>query len=584
MNSSSQFKTKNLSGRLIGALALVAATLTQPVALASPSGLTVYTGTVHINQTGKDLLTRLNLIETTQPGGRSPTYAAMFTVYLGSDISNEYATASYESVYLVPETREILLQRNDNTVGRRLPTIRLKFSEDGESAGGKLTAAQIGDVGPLRMQRGWTAPESAIHSANFVQPISGFYDTNCPYSTVEMKTLQLVASRIFSDITSNEGLPGAMNILGNAICTGAVYNGHGNCAHIGVGLYNFYNETLLMNRGSWICRRANDETIQCNLPSTVGSLESNICTFNKQPKNIARPETSRTEMEATRPATKVIRWSRDSVQQSRNQADEKLWNCDSMNQERQGTLRHARDQRTQAINLNLSSFPVKSESGTDICMITGTASLKFPSREVLNFTLPATKFDMTESSITLLAEAANDAIVTIDPVAFSQNRNTDEIDGLWHSRLFGFVGTFQWNDPKGTSQPNSDQQNRANQVMGANGIFDCSPKSFSLAMMATPSATSRPVYWDPFNQLKYIGTLSNENSAHPNRFRLPGLMSAITESSFDYFTNTLVIDGPVLYSGYVGVDGLHLWGMSNRRYVTVNGTDEQFCKRIPLNL
>jgi hypothetical protein len=532
---------------------------------ASPERPVIYTGRVQIEKTGKEVLARLDLIEKSNSYTDAPAYHAVFTIFLGDEDSNEYVAANYDDVRLFPDSREALFQRSDHNVARQFPRIRLKFSPDGEIATGKIAGFQVGDIGTVELTRGWDAVPALIENGRLIRPLAGFYDTDCDYATVEMKSLHLVASRIFSDATSNHGILGAINYIGNATCSGPAYNGYGNCAHIGNGLYNFFEDLVILNRGGWICQRAVNDTLQCNIVGSRAAMESNFCIFKRR----MPPSKKIKQVQVVQPPVGTIRWQ-SSHSAEKSQASKDIWDCGSMNRVRDGVLTHFRDGRQQLLTINLSTF--HSNGSDPTCTITGTASLKFGPYETLNFELSPKIFNMSETTITLVADQALDPILTLDPVAFSSEGEFDSgFKGFWHSRLYGVVGGFSLiNDER----PYKDF---VSPVMGANGRYDCSPKNFSLGIIGTPAATSRVVNWDPFNQLKYSGMVTTNIRGQEKNYSLPGFVTPIIESSFDYFTNSLVLDGHVLYAGYIDTDGLHLWGMTSRKYVSVQGEDEQVC-------
>lgn len=528
--------------------------------------ITVYTGVLHSEKTGHDILARMTLIEDAKAGIQA--YAATVTLFIGNEFSNEYATASYDSVYLFPNSHEILLQRNDAFVSRRLPTIRLKFSDDGLKASGRFIAGQFGDIGPIDFALGWRAPND--RSYQFIEPIGGIYDARCPFGTVELRSLHVVASRIYSDVTSNEGLPGAIQYIANGYCSGPAYAGDGNCAHARSGLFNFYDDTLVFNRGGVACRRTNSTELACNLLGTVEALKPNLCTFVK--RDVQQTQ-SQSQDSTIRPPVTPIAWRATPLDDASNNKT----NCESFNRIRRGFLTHLRDGRKQLISLRLDSFANPDGSGEESCMITGGASLEFPTGEVLNFILPATQHKTKERKITLMSEASSDAAITIDTESFTGSSSTGGHDGYWYSRLFGAFAAIHFID-EGTTGADVVGATESF-AYGANGHYDCGPKVMSLVLFASPSSNARPVYWDAFNQKKYSGSVAGFNVEHPAEFPLPGMTTPILESSFDYFSNSLVLDGTSLYTGYADNAGLHLWGGPSRRYVRNRGLDEQHCLR-----
>jgi hypothetical protein len=217
------------------------------------------------------------------------------------------------------------------------------------------------------------------------------------------------------------------------------------------------------------------------------------------------------------------------------------------------------------------------ESGQEECLLIGDASLEFPNKEVLSFTLPARRFKPNVQTITLMSEVSSDAVITIDVQVKSNILGTREVDGYWFSRLFGVVGSIKFSDENGGMVNFNAPTDLL--VYGANGRYDCSPKTMSLVLFAATSSNSRIVSWDPFNQLKYSGSVAGFNAENPSIFPLPGLTTPILESSFDYFTNSLVLDGAATYTGYVDSKGLHIWGGPSRRYIKNVSLDEQICIR-----
>ena len=458
--------------------------------------------------------------------------------------------------------------RNDPVVSRRLPTIRLKFSADGLTATGRFIAAQTGDVGSIELALGWEPLNNRPY--HFIEPLAGVYDARCPFGTVEIRSLHVVASRIYSEVTSNDGLPGAIQYIANGYCSGPAYGGSGNCAHATSGIYNFYEDIVVFNRGGVACRRANAKDLTCNLLGTVEAQKSNICTFVKrqspqiQNKSIAMP---------VHPVNVPIVWSAAPAPRSTSSEIP----CEKLTGTRGGVLTHLRDGRKQIFNLHLESISTVTASGAEECLVTGNATLAFPTKETLNFTFPAIQYKTYNQTMTLISEASSDASLTFDAAVFSGVSDGAGRDGYWFSRLFGAVGVIQFMD-EGSALENL--KSAADSIVyGANGRFDCGPKVLSLVLFASPSSTSRPVYWDPFNQQKYSGNIAGFNSHNPATFPLPSLTTPILESSFDYFTNSLVLDGSSLYTGYADADGLHIWGGPSRRYIKNVSLDEQQCVR-----
>ena len=147
------------------------------------------------------------------------------------------------------------------TAGQRLPTIRLKFTEDRKAAAGNVYSHSEGDVGTIELKSGWTSD-----AVNPVRPLGGIYFAGCGPSDgsyMVLRDMELVPSRILAEKSFPEAALGVINYIGNGTCHG--YENVVNCVNIQAGTYDFYTGDVLLQQGSWVwnCVRDGDEALEC---------------------------------------------------------------------------------------------------------------------------------------------------------------------------------------------------------------------------------------------------------------------------------------------------------------------------------
>lgn len=537
---------------------------------ASPAPI-VYTGKIHNDRTGRDILIRLNLIDSSESQSIQtsavPNYLAELTIFIGDETSNEYITATYDQSTILTTSRELILQRNDSFIGRRFPVLRLKFDEDSNTASGTFFSYASGKIGQVTLKLGWDAPPG-----DYLNPVGGIYDTSCDYGSVEMKMLQIAPSRIAADAVSSEGLTGAINYLGNAVCHGGAFGDTSNCTHLATGSHNFYEETLNFNRGAWLCKRTGNDTLTCQIRGTQGDGPNNRCHFTKRSTKQLQIIPSRRSSALT---PRPIIWKTPAPEIRKPYLD-----CEIFNQEFDSWLTHLRDGRKQQVHAELRGHQPEGSSNTDQCLVSGTVSLYFQTGEKLYYSLPQTLISLNQKTIVLETERSTDPILVFDREHFvtPTENSPKDYTGLWHSRLYGVVGTMHRiptpNPGSGNLLPSDSL------VLGANGKFKCTPKPIQIFLDSMQASSLRPFQWDPFGQTKYFGQISTPITANGHSLTVPGMISSFSDSSFDYFTNTLVLEGQSLYTGFVAADGLHLWGMTNKRFAPVSAGEEQICNRV----
>lgn len=562
-------------------LAVFTATVDAPAAsfneIAAPI---VYTGKLHVNRTGKDVLIRLNLIEKPiqSPAENIPAYLALLTLYTGDENSKEYATASYDDVVVLPETRELILQRDDQLIGRRFPSVDLTFSQDSVTATGNYFSNTDGEIGEIAMRIGWDPP-----SGNFIQPLGGFYETNCPYSSVLIRSLQIVPSRIAMRPSRPEGLAGAVNYLGNVLCSGPSYNGNGNCERLSAGTYDIFRDQIVFNNGKWQCQQASNSSnqveLECQTMGTFLGNQESSCRF-VQIKALQAPFDPGASV--IKPKSRPIQWAARKLENISGTGIPCKW----LNQRSTSWLTHTRDGRKQQLALNLRAFrPTKSNnplSLSDACTVNGTVTLQFESGEDLYYSIPPTTVSTRQSRVILETEKATDPILVLSPRHFVPTLQDDrgEPTGFYYSRLFGMIGTIE----RDRGSPGQGIRFPPEQiVMGANGIYDCKPGGFKLALQSMASSTIELFPWDPFSQARYQGEVSAISKITGTPVALPGFSSQIAATSFDFFTNTLTIVGRSLYTAEIAGDTLVLWGTTISKYGQARpdseGNYRQVCSR-----
>lgn len=506
-------------------------TLLSVTAQAAPAP-TVYTGSFLDHSTGRQQIARLVITSTFKPGQKSPSLSGALTLYFGEENSREYISLFYDPIVILSGSKELFFSRDDDGRARRLPTIRLKFNEDSTEARGELFSHSEGDAGTLTLKLGWTHDVK-----NPLQGLGGIYDADCGPSDdsgMVLRDLEIVPSRILADKTFPETALGVMNYIGNGTCRRL--SGNASCVHLNPGDYNFYRGTVLFHQGSWLwnCERDGDEALNCTSP------RYRRCRLELA-KKLPMPEYSF----GKRPQPKPISWV--DFENPAPQGD-----CSQWNGEFNGKLTHYLGMRQQPISIRLMSVSVGKEP--DKCLLSGTVQLFFQSREQISnrisFPIPNTEILASEKHVVLQSDVYTDLTIEIE------RDNEDRWSGNWISRLFGWVGPFEVT--KGVKLVPVASETA---IQGIHGDFVWGEKKNWLLNIASIESGLDKSSYDPYVQLKITGSLimQGEFGERQHPFRVGGMGG----SSYDYFTNTLVIRAGSILSGFIDPSGISVRGVSN---------------------
>jgi hypothetical protein len=210
-----------------------------------------------------------------------------------------------------------------------------------------------------------------------------------------------------------------------------------------------------------------------------------------------------------------------------------------------GTLTHLNGGRVQPASLRLTAFDADGP-----CALAGLARLDFAAgrtAERMTFTTSRPLQDPTSADVTLTTNG--DAILQL------RHDGDHGFTGLWFSKLYGLVGTVRL----GTSAAQKPQG--APTVAGLAGHYLSRFHPDWSLDLATDDASARESYGslDPFALRRVSGSTlwETEVGGHRIPFR-----DGVAGTSYDYFTNYLVMKVGALLSGSVTERELHLHGVS----------------------
>ena len=532
-------RPREIQFRLAMILAAGFAATSNETARATPTPI-VYTGTFHNKLTGRDQVARLAMTVDFKPSETEPRYSGVITVYFGQDNSREYVALFYNPVTRVNNQRpgeaaqpfELLFMRDDDGRGQRLPTIRLKFTEDRKAAAGNVYSHSEGDVGTIELKSGWTSD-----AVNPVRPLGGIYFAGCGPSDgsyMVLRDMELVPSRILAEKSFPEAALGVINYIGNGTCHG--YENVVNCVNIQAGTYDFYTGDVLLQQGSWVwnCVRDGDEALECR---SNRYRQCRLDLAKELPLPVYQP--------INRPD--AIPLPEKDVETPRLSGD-----CDSWDGEFNGILNHYLGGRRQQVKLHLVSLPAA--ANPDVCELSGTVTLTFQENDRpgphITFPIAPDLILAGEKDIVLHSDENTDLTLQV------YRDDQDVLTGNWISQLYGLVGHFDVERDRVVAPVRPEES-----VQGISGTFRwMENQRWKLTLDSIESGYDDASY-DPYVQLRVTGSLDMDTELD-SRSR-PIRTGGFGRASYDYFTNTFVVRAGWILSGSTAPEMFSLRGVSS---------------------
>lgn len=503
----------------------------------------VYSGTLRHDKIGKTQKVRLYVFDTSKPGSTTSTYSAILALQFGGFGGPEYIGLNYDNIGFNSVSRELFLHRDDDARGRRLPTVKFRYSADGKTMEGDFFSQTEGKIGKLSMQAGWNLPEVGVPDDQLLHSLSGTYESNCEPSdgsAMVLKGLELVPARMLAEKSAAEGSLNVMNFVGTGICE---FDGLKTCVALDFGNYNFFRGVIEMHEGSWTwrCQRESTDDLTCNSP------RYHDCRL----KRLAPIPIKHRPIPVSGLASTIL-----DLKQKRQLAQ--AVDCSFWEGTFRGILNHVNGGRKQVAEIELTAFTVQNEPIK--CIATGAARLYFVNSnnttERLTYVLPQFEFDPNLADQTFLSESYSDVIINI------RNDGAKALNGHWFSRLYGLLGEVTL-----TKDAPVPQIPLSESVFGLDGnyrLIDTADRSLHLAVNEAGFDKSSH---DPYVQLKLNGYFQINFLDPTSSGSAPKVMSsrdAVAGNSYDYITDLLVFRTSGLYYGFMHAGGVDLYGRSSR--------------------
>lgn len=459
---------------------------------AAPTRFGTYLGYLKHDRLNRQQVAKLDFVVSREDAAKI-TLSAVLTLQFGGFESGEYVAYHYDNVEFNLLTGQLVFDQSDQSA----------FLTTTQFANGVLKAnfSSIfsGPVGELTLKQG----PLAAPTLPLIGSVSGEYRGTCPGERPLVMQLNAVRS---TEDTFQIGNPfGPYRIVGTVaqvdptLCATFENPAPGQACvitDVGASSYNFFSGVL-----SLIGRRRN---FQCRVQPN-NELDCGGCRFNKTLTTDGALSLTPTQ------AAPYFRANESAPPSATPIAGEYF-----------GYVHHERLNRFQPAKLTLSTFQSLNENGGQELKLAAAANLYFGDFESPHFT--SYRFETIPLPNPLLSrhfalsrhEADVDAILEITELG------NGIVRGVWQSKMFGRVGTFEMRQAGAPLLPASAQ--RMHDFTG----FYTAPEwelNLSISLGRTPINSN-----NPFDPLKVAGYLR----APMFTGKLP-----ITASSYDFFTNRM---------------------------------------------
>jgi len=505
----------------MGALfALIISAFVSVCAIAStPAG--EYVGTLHHDSLGRDQLAKLDLISSRDTAG-NPELIGILTLWFGDFSNHEYISFHFEDVDYDPGQGQLILDQADQSV-----TV-LSTAFDGTTVDAELRNVWTTEISHLHLVRDGVAHPTAP----LIEPVEGRYQASCEGAN---QLMDLRVYRYTDDTTkighsfSSYNVVGEFAELENGIDGTPIYS----ISDIVTGAsYNFFNGQLDLGR------RVPKQPELCQVH--VGGMKCGSCDFMRISSEMGGPAAlapiGAPDPFGVPPAPLLAPTAGKVAVQAG---------------EYQGYLHHEFLDEYQYASVSLLVYPVPGGNGA--VRTSAMGRLYFggaSSPEFIIYRFNEVDYGTKQPAVILLKnkEADYDAIGQVTQIT------EHELKGVWYSRLYGRVGTFDLRNDGLPQLPSGVKMMRALRSVWESTDWDL---QIETQQGKTPINTDNPFF--P-NVLDGSMTLRGNSAA-----------DHISDGSYDFYTGRigLVTEGGRTWIGDLRTDGLLYLMPSENKLLTV---------------